>query len=95
MKKTIRVLTSLLVLAAMLVSMPITALAIADNPAGNTVGSVATGNEMYENSGTVTANNGTVETNNGTVTTNNGTVDTNNGGSVKIYAQNCLRAPAE
>ena len=79
MKKTIRVLTSLLVLAAMLVSMPITALAIADNPAGNTVGSVATGDEMYENSGTVTANNGTVETNNGTVTTNNGMVDTNSG----------------
>lgn len=79
MKKTIRVLASLLVLAAMLVSMPITALAIADNPAGNTVESVATGDEMYENSGTVTTNNGTVETNNGTVTTNNGMVDTNSG----------------
>ena len=80
MKKTIRVLTSLLVLAAMLVSMPITALAIADNPAGNTVGSVATGDEMYENSGTVTANNGTVIANHGTVTTNNGTVETNGDG---------------
>ena len=86
MKKTIRVLTSLLVLAAMLVSMPITALAIADNPAGNTVGSVATGDEMYENSGTVETNgedgtvidnNGTVDTNNGTVGTNKGTVETN------------------
>lgn len=79
MKKTIRVLASLLVLAAMLVSMPITALAIDDNPAGNTVESVATDDIMYENSGTVTTNNGTVETNSGTVTSNNGMVDTNSG----------------
>ena len=80
MKKTIRVLASLLVLAAMLVGMPLTALAMDDNPEGNTVESIAADEYMDVNSGTVTTNNGLLETNSGTVETNEeGTVNTNQG----------------
>lgn len=94
MKKTIRVLTSLLVLAAMLVSMVITAAAVTveNNPAGSET-DVANGDLMQKNNGTVQTNSGEITENAGKVETNgdgdgngdgvgdsmNGTVITNNG----------------
>ena len=76
--KTKRFVSTLLALL-LVCSLPVSAFAADDNPAGTTVPEISTGDTMDANSGTVTTNNGTVTTNNGTVTTNNGEVTNNNG----------------
>ena len=76
--KTKRFISTLLALL-LICSLPVSAFAMDNNPAGTTVTEIPTGDTMGTNSGTVTTNFGTVTTNNGTVTTNKGTVTTNNG----------------
>ena len=80
MKTNIRVFVSLLVLAAMLVSMPISALAMDDNPEDSVLDSVGKDDVMDVNKGTVTANDGTITANHGKITTNNGAVEINGDG---------------
>ncbi|MDY4507952.1 MAG: hypothetical protein SPD95_04420 [Candidatus Faecousia sp.] len=79
MKRTIRILASLLVLVAMLSSMVIT-VAAEDISEGETK-NVSTGEEVGTNNGTVETNEGTINNNSdkGTVGTNKGTVKENNG----------------
>ena len=83
--KTKRFVSTLLALL-LVCSLPVSAFAMDNNPAGTTVTEIPTGDTMGINNGTVTTNNGTVEENGNTVETNNnciygneGTVTTNNG----------------
>ena len=76
--KTKRFLSTLLALL-LICSLPVSAFAMGDNPAGTTVTEIHTGEVMNSNSGTVTTNNGTVTTNNGTVTDNYYLVQSNYG----------------
>ena len=83
--KTKRFVSTLLALL-LVCSLPVSAFAMVDNPAGTTVTEIPTGDTMGINNGTVTTNNGTVEENGNTVEANNnyivvnhGTLKTNNG----------------
>ena len=76
--KTKRFVSTLLALL-MVCSLPVSAFAMGNNPAGTTVTEIRTGEVMNINDGTVTTNNGTVTTNNGTVTDNYYLVQSNNG----------------
>ena len=98
--KTKRFISTLLALL-LICSLPVSAFAMDNNPAGTTVTEIPAGDMMYSNSGTVTNNDGTVTinkgaiycnngpgivtTNDGNVTVNVGTVDTNNG---TVYTNN-------
>ena len=82
--KTKRFVSTLLALL-LVCSLPVSAFAMDNNPAGTTVTEIPAGDTMYYNSGTVTNNDGTVNYNHGTVTTNSstGTVGSNQpGGTV-------------
>ena len=91
--KTKRFVSTLLALL-LVCSLPVSAFAADDNPAGTTVPEISAGDTMGTNSGTVTNNKGAiywnngpgiVTTNDGNVTVNVGTVDTNNG---TVYTNN-------
>ena len=91
--KTKRFVSTLLALL-LVCSLPLSAFAADDNPAGTTVPEISAGDTMGTNSGTVTNNKGAiywnngpgiVTTNDGNVTVNVGTVDTNNG---TVYTNN-------
>lgn len=79
MKKTIRILTSMLVLLALLASLPISAMAeeqealpkpVENNTSENNHPTVDSGEIMSQNTGTVTSNQGTITSNQGTITDN-------------------------
>ena len=84
--KTKRFVSTLLALL-LVCSLPVSAFAADDNPAGTTVPEISTGDTMDANSGTVTTNKGTIYWNNGvgTVTTNDGNVTVNVG---TVYTNN-------
>ena len=87
-------LISFVIVLLLVCGMPVSAFAMDDNQAGNTVSLVPADDTMNTNYGIVTANGGTVTTNDGIVDYNYGTVGTNNKtvttnfGEVTTNAQN-------
>lgn len=83
MKKSIRILASLLTILALLVSLPISAMAqdFGDIAKGDIVEEVGSRDKVTTNDGTIVTNNGRVKENGetGTIGTNTGTVKTNEG----------------
>lgn len=79
MKSATKKLSALLLAVCMLTVLPMSALALSDNPSESTVDVVAAADEMQNNYGTINKNLGTVENNFGTVTENSGTIKKNYG----------------
>ena len=78
-------LISFVIVLLLVCGMPVSAFAMGDNQAGNTVPLVPADEIMDINYGTIETNNGDVGTNYGTIETNNGDVITNN---AKVGANN-------
>ena len=72
-------LISFVIVLLLICGMPVSAFAMDDNQAGNTVPIIHEEETMNTNYGTVTTNYGTVTTNYGTIEINDGDVGTNNG----------------
>ena len=74
-----RLLSCIMALLLVISMLPIAALAdtVENNPKGETVSEIKSGETMRENKGTVDINNGKIGTSNGTVTENNGDIQTN------------------
>ena len=72
-------LISFVIVLLLICGMPVSAFAMDDNQAGNTVPIIHEEETMNTNKGTVTTNYGTIEINDGDVSINNGDVGTNDG----------------
>ena len=72
-------LISFVIVLLLICGMPVSAFAMDDNQAGNTVLIIHEEEKMNTNYGTVTTNYGTIEINDGDVSINNGDVGTNDG----------------
>ena len=84
--KTKRFVSTLLALL-LVCSLPVSAFAMVDNPAGTTVTEIPAGDMMYSNSGTVTNNDGAVNYNHGILTNNNNFVRENYGTVTNNYGE--------
>ena len=84
--KTKRFISTLLALL-LVCSLPVSAFAVNDNPAGTTVSEIPAGDMMYSNSGTVTNNDGAVSYNHGILTNNNNFVRENYGTVTNNYGE--------
>ena len=84
--KTKRFISTLLALL-LVCSLPVSAFAMDNNPAGTTVTEIPAGDMMYSNSGTVTNNDGAVNYNHGILTNNNNFVRENYGTVTNNYGE--------
>ena len=84
--KTKRFVSTLLALL-LVCSLPVSAFAMDNNPAGTTVTEIPAGDMMYSNSGTVTNNDGAVNYNHGILTNNNNFVRENYGTVTNNYGE--------